>query len=169
MWPCATSYHVSLACGLCMCVHAYNHVCVYGMRVCVCVCVTVLHRRLDSRMRQLCTCDPQGKMYWESKSVGVGGGSHASIFLNSRDPLEYSPPICSSIQTDVWAGIVRKKRITPSYLEYNIGWKSNSLPEGCLGYAGSLRHMKEKYCVHYVRLFISFIFRSPAPVQTLLS
>ena len=65
-------------------------------------------------MCQLCTCVLQGKMYWESKSVR-GKGSHASIFLNSQDPLEYSSPICSSIQTDVWAGMAYKS-IKPSYI-----------------------------------------------------
>lgn len=99
-------------------------------------------------MCQLCASVLQGKMYWESKSVR-GMGSHASIFLNSRDPLEYScPPICSPIQADVWAGIARKTHHTIIYWECNIGGKSNELlPEGCLWNSGSLRHMKEKYCV----------------------
>lgn len=150
IWPAAYVCVSMRVTANCMCMH---------MLIWECVC----HRRWYGRMCRLCTSVLQGKMYWESKSV-EGMGSHASIFLNSQDPPEYSPlPICSSIQTDVWAGIARKKHHTIIYWEYNIGWKSNELlPEGCLGYAGSLWHMKENTVyMCYTIMFILSTLKMP--------
>lgn len=66
-------------------------------------------------MCQLCTCVLQGKMYWESKSVR-GMGSHASIFLNSQDPLEYPPRPSVHPYKQMSALELQERSITPSYI-----------------------------------------------------
>lgn len=84
------------------------------------------------------------------KAKVLGGWEVTQAFFSiAKTLLSILPPIWSSVQTDVWARIARKMHHTIIYWEYNIGWESNEmLPEGCLGCAGILRHMKEKYCVY---------------------
>ncbi len=155
VWPAACVW-VSMRITTYVCAYAYAY-----MRVWVYVlqCNTVggilacaSYARVSSRAR--CT---------EKAKVLGGMGSHASIFLNSQDPPEYSTPICSSIQTDVCGGIARKTHRTIIYWEYNIGWKSNELLlEGCLEYACSFRRMKEKYCVYMIYTSVYFLHSQDA-------
>lgn len=97
-------------------------------------------------------------------------GNHASIFLNSQEPLEYSPS-CAHLYKQMSEPELQQRMITPSYIEkHNMIWKSNGLqPEGCLRYFHSLRLMKKSktnnkkkayFC--YLLVFISSILKIPA-------
>lgn len=105
------------------------------------VCITVWHWMWDSHTSVL-----RGRKHPERKKKCIRGmGSHASIFLNSQEPLEYSPS-CAHPYKQMSGLELQQRMITPSYIEkHSMIWKSNGLqPEGCLRYFGNLGLMKKQ-------------------------
>lgn len=149
IWPAAYVCVSMRITAYCMCMHMF-------MRVCACHC------RWYSRMCQLCTSVLQGKMYRESKSVR-GMEVTQAFFSIAKTLLSISRPSVQPYKQMSGLELQKKKHHTIIYWEYNIGWRSNELlPEGCLGYASSLWHMKEKYMymrytlLHYLFCFVYF-------------